>query len=246
MKKLLYFFVAMLCVALCGCQQGSRRVVASSEEVIAIDESVDSESDTAYATSLQSTKQMLESELNTVIGTIPSPMRAARPESSLLNWSADALLEMARLKSGQAVDMSVVNIGGLRCEWHAGAITFREVFELMPFDNELVVLTLTGEDLLALAQCFADQGGQGMSGMRLEIRDGKATNVTLNGKKIVPQMLYRVATSDYLSGGNDHMEPLANYSSIWKSDAKIRDLYIEYITLHPVVEGKVDGRTKVI
>jgi 2',3'-cyclic-nucleotide 2'-phosphodiesterase (5'-nucleotidase family) len=53
---------------------------------------------------------------------------------------------------------------------------------------------------------------------------------------------YNVATSDYLSQGNDGMEPLKNSTHTWKSDRKIRDLYIEHIELNKVVEAHVDGR----
>jgi hypothetical protein len=51
-----------------------------------------------------------------------------------------------------------------------------------------------------------------------------------------------VATSDYLSQGNDGMLPLAKYAHMWKSEQKIRDLYIEYIQQKGVVEAHIDGR----
>lgn len=223
-----------------------RQIGSISEEMLDIDSTTDSIADTAYPIYLEPYKQEVENKLNYHLGDAPEDMIVARPESNMLNWAADALLEMARIKTNQDVDMSVVNIGGLRCNWPAGEITLRNVFELMPFDNELVILTLTGEDLIDLAKAFASQGGQGMSGMEIEIKNNKLKNATLAGHKIVPQMLYRVATSDYLSDGKDHLDPLGRHSSIIETHEVIRDLYIEYIKLHPVVEAPLDGRTKVL
>lgn len=247
-SKHLLSAICLVAIALVisSCQRRQMHVDSSHEVAIAVNQSLDEIADTAYLNILEPYKVRLNAELDEVIGHAPEAMRVAKPESNMLNWSADALREMAHLKTGKDIDMAVVNIGGLRCEWEAGDIRLRNVYELMPFDNKLVVLSLSGKDLLDLAQCFADTMGQGVSGMRLTIRQRKAENVTLNGKKIVPQMLYQVATSDYLSEGNDHMEPLANYTAIEKTDITIRDLYTEYIKLHPVVEAKVDGRTKVV
>ena len=231
---------------LASCQRKQMHVASAHEDAIAVDASLDAIADSAYLQLLEPYKHRVDSELNVVLGQAPETMHAVKPESNMTNWSADALREMAKIKTGRAVDMAVVNIGGLRCEWQAGDITLRHVFELMPFNNELVVLSLSGKDLLDLAQCFADTMGQAVSGMRMEIRDRKAQNVTINGKKISPKMIYQVATSDYLSEGNDHMEPLAKYIAIDRTGLRIRDLYAEYITLHPVVEAKVEGRIKVV
>ena len=153
---------------------------------------------------------------------------------------------MARQKSPEHVDVAVVNIGGMRCNWGAGDITFRHVFELMPFDNMLVVLTLKGSDLQQLCEIFAYSGGQGIAGMRIKAFGDKVMQqdalVTIGGKPIEMDKTYTVATSDYLSQGNDGMVPLKNYVEMWNSEEKIRDLYIEYIEQVKTVEAKVDGR----
>ena len=171
------------------------------------------------------------------------------PECPMLNWASDALLAIARKLCPEPVDVAVVNIGGMRCEWAAGDITFRNVFELMPFDNMLVVLTLKGSDLQQLCEIFAYSGGQGIAGMRIKAVGDKTMQqdalVTINGKAIDMDKTYTVATSDYLSQGNDGMLPLKNYIHCWNSEEKIRDLYIEYIKQVKVVEAKVDGRMNV-
>jgi 2',3'-cyclic-nucleotide 2'-phosphodiesterase (5'-nucleotidase family) len=186
-------------------------------------------------------KADLEEQLNQVIGYAPEPLGVFQPECPMLNWATDALLAMARKYSPDPVDVAVVNIGGMRCSWGQGDITLRHVFELMPFDNELVVLTLTGQDLLDLCKVFAITGGEGAAGMQITVK-GDEIKVLVGEKPIDPAATYKVATSDYLSQGNDRMEPLKNSTSLWKSDRKIRDLYIEYIQENKIVESHVDGR----
>lgn len=160
----------------------------------------------------------------------------------MLNWASDALLSMARQLCPNHVDIAVVNIGGMRTDWAAGDITRRHIFELMPFDNELVVLTMTGDEILNLCNVFVQRGGEGVAGLRMKARNGKLISATIAGKPILPTAYYTVATSDYLSQGNDGMTPLAQYQDLWRSEEKIRDLYIEYVQQVKTVQAVIDGR----
>lgn len=234
-------------VILCCCTMGvacrkPMRVVESHGEMVMIDSTLDAVQDSGYLSFLQPVKEQLEAELNIPIGYAPKALTIRKPECTLLNWACDALLAMARQRYAGGVDMAVCNIGGMRCEWAAGDITRKDVFELMPFDNELVVLTMTGEEVLNLCQTFALLGGEGVAGLRMQARNGKVTKAVIDGKNIVPAACYKVATSDYLSQGNDHIEPLAHHIDIWRSEEKIRDLYMDYIRQVKIVQACVDGR----
>ena len=88
--------------------------------------------------------------MNVQIGYAPERLWVREPECPMLNWATDALWEAAKAVYPGKVDIAIVNMGGMRCEWPAGPVTKGSVFELMPFDNELVVLTLKGLDIIAL------------------------------------------------------------------------------------------------
>ncbi len=160
----------------------------------------------------------------------------------MLNWESDALWETAKKVYDGKVDIAIVNMGGMRCSWQAGPITRGNVFELMPFDNRLVVLTLKGEDIVELCQSFAEYGGQGVAGMRVKTVDGHLADVTIAGKPVNPNATYTVATSDYLAGGTDHMDALARYVGYWNSDLLIRDLYVQAVREQDTIRAAVDGR----
>ena len=218
------------------------RVVESKSEIILIDSTLDTIQDSTYLQQLAPVKADLEAALNVPIGYATEVMTVHIPECTMLNWASDALWAMAKQRYPGTVDMAVVNIGGMRCEWAAGDITRRHVFELMPFDNELVVLTMRGEEILNLCNAFVKLGGQGVAGLRMKAKDGQLISATINGKKVEPTAYYTVATSDYLSQGNDGMTPLAHHEDLWRSEEKIRDLYIEYVQQVKIVQAQVDGR----
>ena len=244
--KLLF---AILLVSLFTACHRPLRVGKTTGEVLLVDSTYNVMQDTQYLQSLAPIKEDLEKQLGAPIGYAPEALQVYQPECPLLNWASDALLAMARQLSPEPVDVAVVNIGGMRCEWAAGDITFRNVFELMPFDNMLVVLTLKGSDLQQLCEIFAYSGGQGVAGMRIKAIGDRVMQqdalVTINGNPIEMDKTYTVATSDYLSQGNDGMLPLKNYIKYWNSEEKIRDLYIEYIKQVKTVKAQVDGRMSI-
>lgn len=246
-----YPYLLILTLALSACQQKPLRVTKATSIAITVDSSLNAIQDSDYLHHLQPIKEQLEKELDHPLGYAPEAMHAYKPESPLLNWAADALYDMAIQIQNQPVDFAVVNIGGLRCDWAAGDITFRNIFELMPFDNRLVILTLTGQDILDLCQCFAEAGGQGVSrGLRMAINDGKAQDVTVGGQPVVEDAVYYIATSDYLSTGADHMEPLTRFIEKEETHQRIRDLYITYVEqatkAGKTINSRIDNRMKIL
>lgn len=239
MKKATYL---ILCVILISCGHKPLHISSKTGGIILIDSTYDAVQDTNYLSYLSPISEDLEKQLGKPIGQAPVALEVFQPECPMLNWASDALLAMAQQLCPEPVDMAVVNIGGMRCNWGAGDITFEHVFELMPFDNEMVVLTLQGKDIITLCEIFAQYGGQGIAGLRIIADKGRITSARIADKEIIPEAYYKVATSDYLSQGNDGMTPLKNSIQTWNSERKIRDLYIEYIQQVKIVESKVDGR----
>jgi len=241
MRKLIVLALCSL-LLLPACTKKPVQVLSATTEAIPVDASADGIQDAAYLAYLAPTKADLEREMNVQIGYAPERLWVREPECPMLNWATDALWEAAKKAYPGKVDIAIVNMGGMRCEWPQGPITRGHVFELMPFDNQLVVLTLKGADVISLCESFAQYGGQGVAGMRVTVIDGHLADVQVGGKAVNPKALYTVATSDYLSGGTDHMDALTRYVEYWKSDLLIRDLYLEAVQTQDTIRAAVDGR----
>ena len=218
-------------------------VVDSHTEALRVDSTSDSLQDTAYMQYSKPVRTFIAQEMSIQIGYLADTLWVAKPECPMLNWASDALLAQARKKSGRHVDMAVVNIGGMRDDWHPGALTLGHIYELMPFDNWLVLLTMKGQDILDLCEGFARRGGEGVAGLRMTAVGGHLAECLIDGKAVEPERQYIVATSNYLAGGADKMFELQRYSERLDSDLLIRDLYIQAIqesdTIHAVMDGRV-------
>lgn len=205
-------------------------------------------------------KNSVDSIKSPVIGHALTTMTVEAPESSLMNFAADALREQAQRHTRQRIDVAITNKGGLRSEITEGAITFGDIYNVFPFENRLVLITLNGEQMLRLFAEIAKEGGEPISGARMEIigypENPRCGRVKIGGKEIPidkEEQLkreYRIATSDYLSQGNDGLTTLAEGYDKKEYTITLRELIIEYIAKHHKkskgVTAQKDGRVKLI
>lgn len=249
MKFSKYIFVGLITVTV-ACSSPRYSITHSVSYKIPLDSTVDKIADKSYIAYLKPLQEKMNAQMNVVIGESEFTMRAHKPESLLSNFSADVYKKSASEYMKFPVDVAIVNLGGLRTSVPQGAITVRKVFELMPFENELVVVWLKGDKLNALLQGFAAIGGQGVAGLTFEIRKGKAEKILIGGVPIDLNKTYTVATNDYLAAGNDKMEPLAQHIKSEFTNIKIRDMLLDYIKNESAQGRKItsalDGRIKIV
>ncbi len=156
-----------------SCSPKTWQVVEATSVKIPIDSTTEKFADKEYEAALQPVKERIDAEMAVVIGYSAENMRSFAPESPLSNFCADVFRRAASDFLHQEVDVSVVNLGGLRTEIPAGNITIRNIYELMPFENELVILWVRGDKLIQLFQFFASVGGEGVSGISMKIKNGR-------------------------------------------------------------------------
>ena len=92
-------------------------------------------------------KKTLDADMNEVLCYAKTNLKKGQPESLLGNWTADLCLEEAQDLFQDTIDMVLFNNGGLRASLSEGNITKRDIYQLMPFENELVVLSLSLDDV---------------------------------------------------------------------------------------------------
>ena len=174
MKSNKFLFISLIVFSTLSYSCKTWTITQASSSKIAIDSTTDANADKNYEAYLLPMKQKIDAQMNVVIGQAAETMKGHGPESLLSNLSADVYRQAASDFLGSKVDISIVNLGGLRTVVPAGNITIRKVFELMPFENELVIVWIKGDKLNDLLQYFASMGGEGVSGLRMEIKQKKA------------------------------------------------------------------------
>lgn len=245
-KKII--FTAIITSTL-ACQPRQAQVISATSSKIAIDASTQNLADSAYLNYLAPFKQQVDEQMNIVIGKAAQTLRGHAPESLLSNLSADIYRKAATDFMNKTVDIAIVNMGGLRTIVPAGDITMRKVFELMPFENELVILYLKGDKIYNLCQYFASMGGEGVSGLRMTISNKKAEEIIINGIPLDMNKTYTLATNDYLAGGNDKMEVLTQHDKRLNTGIKVRTMLLHYIQNETsqgrIIDAQLDGRISI-
>lgn len=148
------------------------------------------------------------------------------------NWVCDAVMEIIPQVSGiKDVQFAIMNKGGIRVDMPQGTITEGVIASMFPFDNRFMVLDISGQDLLDALKVMAGRGGDAISKeLRVTYNDkGEVTSAKLNGKKINPKKVYRMATIDYLANGGDYMEPLKKAKRVFEDDVKYGDHMLRYV-----------------
>jgi 2',3'-cyclic-nucleotide 2'-phosphodiesterase (5'-nucleotidase family) len=135
--------------------------------------------------------------------------RGHRGEENLLGyWVADVMRAAAEGAIGQPVRFAVTNAGGLRSNLRRGQLKVADIYEVMPFENELLVIELTGTEVIQVVkESIVRRGGEPWSGVKVAVGGTpEAPTCTItwaDGSPIEPAAVVSVATSDFLYAGGD-------------------------------------------
>lgn len=189
-------------------------------------------------------KKQLDDKMNRVIGYAEQYMDKDRPEGLLNNFTSDVLLHLdKKYTQGQDIDLSFVNIGGLRAPIANGNITVGDIYSTYPFENALVVVRLKGKYLNELFESYARLPGGISSTGRLLIKNKKLIDAKVNGQPVDANKIYTIVTLDYLAEGNDGMDALKNAESVTLTGATLRDYILDYIVAETAKGNKIKVQT---
>ncbi|WP_254245106.1 5'-nucleotidase C-terminal domain-containing protein [Hymenobacter sp. BRD67] len=146
------------------------------------------------------------SQMQEVVGSAPVALTKNAGENTLVNFVADLQRTAAsQYFKGETIDLGVMTNGGMRTPLPAGPITLGNVFELMPFENELVVLDAPGPVVQQLFD-YSAAIKMAVSGATYTVSpDKKPQDIRIGGQPFDPNKTYTIAVSDYLAGGGDNM-----------------------------------------
>ncbi len=222
-----------------SCNTPVPSIISNGKHYIPIDSTLSKSAETESI--IEPYRKHIEKKMNKVIGYSKQNLTKGRPESYLSNFIADILLaegiEIAKNKNLPIPKLSIINVKGLRSPIKRGSITVGNIYRLMPFENELIILTLFGHQIQALFTHMTEIGGDGISGASFGIKNNRPFNIKINGEPLKMAKSYTIITADYLANGGDNYALLPKIKERYKTDIKIRDVIISRIKKF-TTEGK--------
>jgi 2',3'-cyclic-nucleotide 2'-phosphodiesterase (5'-nucleotidase family) len=206
-----------------------------------------------YENFIKPYREHIDNDLNTVLAYCPETLDKSNGEwqTSIGNLLADITLQqgnnlfLAREKIN--LDVCLLNHGGIRSILPKGNVTPKTAYEIMPFENSLVIIALKGEQIFELVDYFiATKKPHPLSGITFIIgKDNLAKNILVKGKAIQKDATYYVATNDYLANGGDNMNFFKKGIQTFDMDYKLRNILIDYFKEVDTIVVKKDVRISV-
>lgn len=159
-----------------------------------------------------------------------------RASSAMWNFVSDAAFEITSAIAGTKPDMTIMNAGGIRQSFTKGVVSEGLVNSMFPFDNKMVVLKMTGRNLLDALAVMGGRGGDLISRQAyVEFSPVEGSHIarilkaSVGGKAIDPDATYIVATLDYLANGGDYMSPMTGCERLFVDTRKFGDRMLDYL-----------------
>lgn len=158
-------------------------------------------------------------------------------ETNIGNLFAKATFELSnpifQKRENKNIDGCILNHGGIRAVIPKGNVTTRTAYEIMPFENSIIVVALKGSEILNLANyILKEKKPHPLYGITIFTNEDFSVlkKVEIHNKIVENDKIYHIATSDYLANGGDNMTFLKNSSNKYDLDYKLRSLFIDYFT----------------
>ncbi|MGH1384729.1 5'-nucleotidase C-terminal domain-containing protein [Kordia sp.] len=195
-------------------------------------------------------RERIQEDMDKVLSYAPKNMHKndGALETTIGNLMADLVKSQSepvyKKRTDKSIDICLLNHGGIRAPIPAGPIKTRTAFNVMPFENSIVVAELTAENIHNMVSYLAKaKRAHPISGLTIKLdKDLNVTEALVNGKAIEDGKTYTVVTSDYLQNGGDRMNFLKDPESLEVLDYKIRNAMIDYFKTVDTIPAQLDGR----
>lgn len=168
-------------------------------------------------------------------------------EYPLANLIVDAMLA-ANQAGERPADLAIHNQGGIRADLRKGAITYGNLYDVLPLDNVLTAMDLRGEDIKGILEVAVScpRVQTVVAGMTFvydctKPQGNRVSNIQIQGQPFDPQKVYRVETIDYLAGGGDGQTPFTKGTNLAYGDPVV-DVVADYVSKHSPLDLKTEGR----
>ena len=194
-------------------------------------------------------RDKIDADLNTVLSNAPETIdKSGEWQTPMGNFLADITFEKSnkvfQIREQKSVDICVLNHGGIRTIIPKGDVTARNAFEIMPFENSAVIVALKGDQVLEIANyIISEKKPHPLKGMTFTIdKNNQPKNILVGGNPLDTNKIYYVATSDYLSYGNDNMLFFKKGIQKYNLEYKLRNIIIDYFKDNKTIVANKDIR----
>ncbi len=219
----------------------------------------DASEDQGYAARLSKYKAPIDQLKIAIVGKTLVDLDAERAHIRTMETNFGNLVADASLSSGEMAKagIAIVNGGAIRSSIPAGDVSLGQILEAIPFNNDIVIFDITGEQLAAALENGVskveavegrfpqiagfrfswDPGGQPGSRVKsVEIRTGSGF------KPLDKSESYRIVTNSYLFTGGDGYTSFQKGANVQYLGYVDYDMVTEYIEKNSPVSPKVEGR----
>jgi len=240
-------YLIALCFILFACQSKTYKVTEIDTKQVIIDSTYNKSNE--IEAFVKPYRKKINNEMNKALAYSPKAMfkSEAKLNTSIGNLMADAVLELGNpilsQRENLKIDAVLLNYGGIRGGINKGEVTTRTAYNIMPFENEIVVAKLDSLRFKQLITYLVEaKRAHPIAGLNLTLQaNGQLQSVEVNGKPL-NQAFYYVATSDYLVKGGDHMVFFTKADTVYNLNYKLRNLLIDYFEQQDTLSTKVDSR----
>ncbi|WBL23084.1 5'-nucleotidase C-terminal domain-containing protein [Zunongwangia sp. HRR-M8] len=248
-RNILLFFsaISILTFSACKSSPGNSKTQIEAKE-IPIDSTISA--DKEIEDYIAPYKEHLNETLDTPIAYNPTILSKGEKgmNTGIGNLMADIVMEQSNPvfenRTGNSIDFVLLNYGGIRAELNKGDITTRDAYNMMPFENQIVIAELSGKkvkDLLSYLE--KGKSAHPVSGIKIKMaKDYHITEASVNGQPINESQNYFVATSDYLQQGGDSMNFFKDPVNLYNIDYKLRNAIIDYFEKTDTITATQDDR----
>ena len=243
--KIKFLLLASAFLGVTACRTPLNIAKISPEKNISL--SKDLPEDQHFKNVIEPYKQEVEGKMNTKISHTAVDLNKQGDNSNLGNLLADYTFEGAddwAKKNGipTGVDAAVINVGGIRSTIGAGDILTKHIYEVMPFENEVVIVKMKGSDLQGLFDYYLKtQKNNPVSHLYIETDNNQVITGLVKGKIVIPNQYYYIATSDYLALGGDNMAFFGT-GEVISTGLRLRDLFLDKFKANPEIVAPKDIR----
>jgi 2',3'-cyclic-nucleotide 2'-phosphodiesterase (5'-nucleotidase family) len=194
-------------------------------------------------------REKIDADLNAVLSYASETIdKSGEWQTPMGNFLADITFEKSdkvfHMREKKSIDICLLNHGGIRNIIPKGDITARTAYEIMPFENTAVVIALKGAQVLEIANyIISEKKPHPLKGMTFTIdKNNQPTAILVNKIPLDINKIYYVATSDYLSFGNDNMLFFKKGIRKFDLDYKLRNIIIDYFKENKIIVANKDNR----